>query len=491
MFKLLFSTLIAGLLILNPSVNAQPLLEERISNILQENCLDQSQTSISIVSLPLGKEIYAKNMLTPLLPASTLKVVTTAAALHYLGAEYRFRTEFLYRGQRIGHQIQGDLIIKGGGDPKLTTEHLWRIARQIRDSGIDTVTGNLIYDTSFFDDYDRAPAWDEQRSQRAYDAKISALSLNFNTVTVHVRPADDANHPLIVWLEPAPAYMQVVNNTRTIRHGRNTVSARRTEKDNQFEINVMGKLPLDSEEKIIRLNVLDPPRFTAESFRVLLQQAGVSVMGITQKDFAPINSKLLYYHESSALSLILKELNTYSNNFVAEQIVKTIAAEQQGTPGSHARGLRLVADFLESTGIHTQGLVLADGSGLSRQNRFTTQAMTDLLASIYPRFDIGPDFLASLRVMGSEGLNSHRLKNSPARAKVRGKTGTLRRVSTLIGYVPSYSGQLYAYALFLNNNRCGYYGADRIEDRIISTLYETSNNTHLSSYNHLLSHVPQ
>ncbi len=454
------------------SVQANELLNQAIDDILTAKCLDHNQTSVSIISLPQGERVYGYNPSTPLLPASTLKVVTTAASLNYLGPEFRFRTAIYHTGERVGDTIDGDLVIKGGGDPKLSAENLWRIAEQLKNSGVSLVTGHLIYDLSFFDILDKAPAWEEVRSQRAYDAKLSALSLNFNTITVHALPTIPGQ-PLKVWLEPSPRYIQLINNTHTASSNKNTISAKRdVDEYGQTHIKVFGRLSDRADEKIIRLNVLNPARYAVESFRSILAETGIQITGSTLQMKTPVNAKLLYTHESETLSLILKELNTFSNNFIAEQIIKTMAARQLGEPGSHVQGLQLVADFLRESGVHAQGLILADGSGLSRRNRFTTQAMTDLLACMYPRFDIGPDFLASLRVMGADGVHSKRLANSPAKAKIRAKTGTLRKVSTLTGYVPSQTGDLYAYALFLNNNRCGYHGADKIEDKIINAIYQ-------------------
>ena len=465
-----------GLLMgLTISAQSQTTLTQEIDKMLKARCLDKNQTSVSIVALPSKTTVYATNTDQSLLPASVMKLVTSAAALHYLGPEYRFKTEFLYRGQRHNGTIQGDLIIRGGGDPRLSTENLWYIANQIKGSGIKEITGHLIVDKHFFDDYDRAPQWEIERTQRPYDANLSAFALNFNSIIIHVLPGQYLGSELNAWLDPAPAYIQLDNHTKTIKRGRNTISARRNEETNGLlKIRLSGRLPISAEEKTIRLNVENPIRYAAETFRALLQKVGITIKGTTQIVSAPLFGTQLYEHYSHNLSLILKELNTYSNNFTAEQIVKTIAAERFGTPGSHAEGLKLIREFLQISGANTKNVVLADGSGLSRKNRMTTAAITDFLQEMYLRFDIGPDFLAALRVMGSNGINSHRLTKSPARGQIRAKTGTLNKVSTLAGYVANQTGQIFAFALFLNNNGCGYRGADRIEDSIITAIYNHS-----------------
>jgi D-alanyl-D-alanine carboxypeptidase/D-alanyl-D-alanine-endopeptidase (penicillin-binding protein 4) len=451
-------------------VSAYSQLTQEIDKALKESCLDKRQTSVSVVALPSGKDIYAKNIHEPLLPASVMKLVTTAAALYYLGPEYRFKTEFLYSGARKGSVIRGDLIIRGGGDPRLSTENLWYIATQIKQSGIKEITGNLVIDTHFFDESDRAPEWEEKRSQRAYDAKLSALALNFNSIAIHLQPSSQKRPN--TWLDPALPYMSLRNTAKTTKRGRTTVGASRSENvPGKVEIRVGGKLPISAKEKVIYINVDKPTRYAAETFRTLLQGAGVKINGEIKIISTPIIANPLREHFSPPLSLILKELNTYSNNLTAEQIVKTIAAERFGTPGSHAEGLRLIEDFLRISGVNTEGVQIKDGSGLSRKNRMTTRAITALLRTTASRFDIGPDFIAALPTLGKNGLHSQRLKNSPARKKTRGKTGTLKGVSTLAGYVASKNGRIFAYALFLNNNRCGHWNADRIEDRIVTAIY--------------------
>ncbi|MDM8559846.1 D-alanyl-D-alanine carboxypeptidase/D-alanyl-D-alanine-endopeptidase [Candidatus Parabeggiatoa sp. HSG14] len=457
------------------------VLTQTIDKALKARCLDKNQTSVSIVALPSGKVVYTYNALKPLLPASVMKIVTTAAALYYLSPEYRFKTEFLYNGRRKNGSIQGNFIIRGGGDPRLSTEHLWYVATQIKASGINEVTGDLLVDAHFFDEFVRTPVeLETEHTQRPYDAKLGALSLNFNSLAVHVQPGDHVGDTLKVWLDPAPAYMHLHNTGKTTqrRGKKNIVSVYRTEEnaDKKVEIRVRGKLPITAGERVIRLNIDNPMRYTAETFRALLLKAGVKIHGETKIVFTPIVAKKLYEHVSQPLSLILKELNTFSNNFTAEQIVKTIAAKRYDSPGSHAEGLRLIKDFLLINNVNTDGIVLVDGSGLSRQNQFTTQAMIDLLATMYSRFDIGPDFIAALRIMGIGNILSQRLANSPARGKIRAKTGTLNGVSTLAGYVESSNGKVFGYALFLNNNRCGYRHADQIEDRIVTAIHKFGSN---------------
>ncbi len=467
------------LLTISTYSQATPLLTQEIDNILENSCLSDENTSVSIVAMPSGRTIYAYNTMKPLLAASVTKMITTAAALNYLSPEYRFKTKFLYTGRINGSVLQGDLIIRAGGDPKLVTKDLWEIANQIKASGIRRITGNLIVDAHFFDRYDRAPAWETKRSQRAYDAKLGALSLNFNSLAVYVKPGSQVGQKLKVWLEPALPYMYIENTAKTIRRGRNIFSVNRSETiDGQVKIQVKGKMPISVPTKVIYRNVNNPMRYASETFRALLRQAGVSINGKTKIVYTRVNGTELSEHISPPLSVILKYLNTYSNNMMAEHILKTIAADRLGGAGSHVKGLRLVKEFLRKSHVNLQGVNLVDGSGLSRKNRMTTRAITDLLTTMYSRFDIGPDFMSSLRVMGAYGVLSKRLTKSPARGKVRAKTGSLRGVSTLAGYIENQTGQKFAFALFLNKfswnykKGCGPGKADKIEDSIVAAIYQ-------------------
>jgi len=296
-------------------------------------------------------------------------------------------------------------------------------------------------------------------------------------VALHVKPGLNVDDPLTAWLDPSPAYMYIQNTTKTKAKGRSSIPRprRNAALGGGVKFELKGSMPVTGRERVFYINVLDPARYAGETFRAYLKQVGIQTNGATAYGKVAPGSKLLHRHYSVPLATILKELNTYSNNFIAEQVVKTIAAEKQGVPGSHAQGQRLIASFLRESGVRMAGVNIVDGSGLSRKNRFTAQAMTDLLTIVSRRFDIGPDVMTALRVMGASGAPHRRFKNAAVRAKVRAKTGTLSQkpaVSTLAGYVESQYQQRYAYAFFITNHRCGGRGADKIEDAIIATLYE-------------------
>lgn len=445
-------------------------LEEAARALFAQGCVDASRTAVRVVDARSGAVVFDKNGATPLVPASVMKLFTTAAALKSLGPAYRFKTEILHTGEMKNGVIGGDVIIRGRGDPKLTPEALWRIARDLKDMGVSKVTGDLVADDSFFDGRRLAPGWSPRRSQRAYDAGLGALSVNFNTVAVKTWPGEKEGDPLIVAVEPRTPYVVLENKTVTARRGK-AVSARRAPSGGRVKIVVTGSMKPGAEGKVIYVNITDPARFAAEAFRAALEREGIRVDGGIRNGKAPDSAKLLYTHKSKPLAAILRELNHYSSNFVAEQISKTIDASVNGEPGRSGPALAMTRKFAERLGVDMTGVVFADGSGLSRENRLTARAVTDLLIAMTGRFDIGPDFVASLGIMGVDGSVKERAEGSPARALARVKTGTLAGISSLAGYVAGRGGGLYAFAIIQNGNSCYWEKADMLEDDIVTAVH--------------------
>lgn len=438
---------------------------------LRERCVSHDKTAVRITDVATGETLYDLNGSSPLLPASVMKLVTTATALNYLGVNYKFKTDVLYSGKRERGVIKGDLIIRGGGDPKLTPEVVWLIADEVRRQGIREVTGNLVLDTSFFDDHTIPPARHGRRTQRPYDAPIGALSVNFNTIAVHVYPGEAVGAPVIAEVEPRSDYFRVINDAVTRSRVKRPVSALRVNGDGKVNIKITGAMRPDDAPGIIYINIDDPTMFAGETFRAFLKNAGVNVAGGIVKGVTPTTARLIHAHQSEPISVILRELNRFSNNFIAEQVIKTVGAETMGAPGTHEKGLSMVEKFLNESGIDTTGAVFADGSGLSKENRVSAKMLTDLLLLMSKRFDIGPDFVASPGIMGVDGSVRKRLKTSPAKSQARAKTGTLNGVSSLSGYVSGRDGKLFAFAILQNNNACYYKGAHNIQDKIVTAIH--------------------
>ncbi|MDH5638364.1 MAG: D-alanyl-D-alanine carboxypeptidase/D-alanyl-D-alanine-endopeptidase [Nitrospinota bacterium] len=447
--------------------------QKAVGSALKHGCARTENTSASIVSMDTGQILYELNADTPRTPASIQKLVISSAALHHLGPAFRFRTRISHSGARTNGVVDGNIYIKGMGDPKLTPEQVWIITDTIHRMGVTRVTGKLVVDQSYFDGAKAAPTWDQQRSQRAYDAGLSALSVNYNTVAVRVFPGSAISQPLAVSLFPDPGYYKIINRGTTGKP-RRRVAASRVNNHTVDTIHVSGRMAPGDKGKTVYINVEDPVRLAGQVFLEYFAKAGVTINGGWEEGVEPEDASLLYEHKSEPLALIVRGLNKYSNNFTAEQIAKTMAAQLEGPPGTHKTALRILMVFLEESGIPMDGIHLTDASGLSRQNTLTANAITRLLFKMGNRFDIGPDLVAALGIMGVDGSLKTRGNGYHILYAVRAKTGSLHGVASLAGYGAGPDGSLHAFTFIFNDSRCSFEQAAGVLDHAVATIRQAA-----------------
>jgi serine-type D-Ala-D-Ala carboxypeptidase/endopeptidase (penicillin-binding protein 4) len=405
-----------------PAVSAAPTLNGSISQLVNDPCFHRGQKSIRAVNLSTGQTILDIDGDTLLIPASTTKLVTSAAALLRLSPHYRFRTAFLSTASVRNGVLQGDLYLKGYGDPVLVLEEAWLLARGLRKQGVHSVRGDLVGDDSFFDTESRRADWADAKSQRAFNAKIGALSMHFNSVSVVVTPGSQPGDPVEVMIEPASTYVTIRNTARTARHGQG-VSLTRVEQDAGDLLQVEGSLTVGSRPQMVHRNISHPSLHATMAMWELLQREGVKISGRPRTGQPPPGAREVHVHHSKAMYRIIDDLNKYSNNFIAEQIVKTLGAEMHGPPGSWAKGLMVVAEALESLGIPRESYTLADGSGLSLLNRLSAAQLVTLLMGMAQDFRVQAEYLASLRIPDVEGHQSRRFQGSAFEQRARVKNG--------------------------------------------------------------------
>lgn len=459
------------------AVGAQPLdadpaaerLWSDIERVLKRDCNGTTRIGIKIHSLERKTPLLAKNSQQLFTPASNMKMITSVMALKRVGPDYRFHTRLYTNGHIEGTTLKGDLYIKGFGDPWLVTEQMWLLVNELLNLPITRVEGRLIADNHFFEDQHRVATWANYNGSEAYLAPMGALSFNFNTVTVHVEPAGEAGQPPVVVVDPMTDYITVRNTARTVNnlaeHDRLIVN--RLPRQDHDEIIVTGTLPKTMARKTYYLNVTDPQWYTLNAFRKNLEQAGVVVSGGLERGRVPERARLLVEHESPPLADILRGLNKFSNNFIAEQILRTLAADVYGPPGTTENGVKLLQAYMESLGYSTGHYNMVDGSGLSRQNRVSPDQIVAVLEDAYNDLGIFPEFISALGVMGIDGSVVDRMNGNRNAQKVRAKTGTLNHVSALSGYFQSMDGERFAFSMLLNDLKCSNGKAMKLEDDIL------------------------
>lgn len=443
----------------NEQVNGR--LRGALESILNEAAIQEAEVSFMATSLDDGVVIAESNADALINPASNVKLVTAAAALDILKPEYRFKTEYYVKGVLKGGVLYGDLVVKGYGDPTVTNERLIRVANELYLYGIERITGSIIVDASYFDEETEAKGWElEEAPDRAYAAGVGALSFNYNAIAVYVRPGDPGK-PAVVRLDPPVEAATLDGEVTTGRwRGVTHVMSKHDRATGNTLVQVSGAVGhRDSPRRIYR-RMWDPAYYFGSGLVAYLQQRGVKVRHRVIKGTVPEGARLVLVDRSPMLTDIVGDLNHYSNNFVAESLVKAISkkapgAEEEDRPGNFKDGLAMVRDFLErKVGFQPGTYVYENGSGLNDVNRLSARQIIQLLSYMRRDFETGTEFVTSLAVAGTRGTINFRMRDTVAQRRLRAKTGTLRGVSALSGYVEDPAGGTIAFAILVQ----GYKG---------------------------------
>ncbi len=436
-----------------------------IPEIIERSGLGRGRASIQIVSMPEGRVLYEMNPDLALNPASNAKLVTAAAAMHTLGPDFTFKTEF-YATSLLRNGTLPNLWIKGFGDPQFVTEELDSVRGRFRAAGLRRIQGSISVDDTYFDRYPLT-TYMSDANEKIYTIATGPLSFNFNSIMIKARPGLRLGDQPVLTTDPPTRFVRFNNLATTTGRGRSVIDAQNSEKDKQT-VTIRGSLPKTIREFSFRHGILDPAIYTGTVIMEALQEDGVSIGGTVKREPVPSNAVLVLAHSSPPLREILKSLGKFSNNFSAEQIVKTLGAVRLGPPGSTASGIRVMKDYLSSIGVRDGTYVLDNGSGLSKLSRLSASQLVRVLLSIH-RAPWGGDLIRSLSVAGEDGTLRKRLRGSPLSGRVLAKTGTLNGVSSLSGYVTNTDGtkMIMAFSFLFNETGLSPDKLSRLEDQIL------------------------
>ena len=411
-----------------------------------------------VVSLTRGDTLYAYNAGEEMLPASTMKLLTSAIALDRFGPNYQFSTDALRDGV-VGSDgtLTGNLYIRGDGDPALSGKFLPggpsapmnRLADLVAQKGIRHITGSIIGDATGFDEQKVPEGWLSRYLQAGYAARVSALSLNENLVAVAVTPTTPGK-PAMVAIEPSSSAIHVVANVRTVAGGGARLGFR---KQSNGTIVANGSIGSRTGTRRYVYIVEDPASFTTGAFRNALVARGIKVDGDIQLGKTPASAVKVASLASPPLASMIAAMNRESINHYAELLFRNAArGPDRNVTGSVATASALLDQFFASkVGADTTRLVFADGSGLSILDRVTPRAQVQLLGYAH-HASWGPWLHSSLPVAGDSELLRRRMRNTPAEGNLHAKTGTTNDVIALAGYVTAVNGEVLAFS-FLYNGR--------------------------------------
>ncbi len=450
-------------------------LQSQMNAALNTRVCREGTVGIVIQDLYTGRVLFEHNADTPLQPASNQKILSTAAALGILTPEYRFKTSVHYTGELINGVVTGDLFLVGGGDPFLVKEELWKVAERVNSMGIRRVAGNIVTDSTFFDstgfpdtDWSRIsmPLW--------YNAPTGGVAYNFNAISVMVSPGARQGDPVRITVDPPMEFFNIQSTAVTgAPRSRITLVLDLRENDDSIDVIMRGSLPAGTATQTYYRHLKSSDAFAGHAFQHYLESFGIIIDGAVIQGVLPAATRRVYVHESKPLSELLIPLNKYSNNFMTEQIIKTIAAENCNCPGSTAHGLQVVNDFFRNSwGINTTGMVLSDGSGLSRRNRVTARQFTDIMRHTLVESYFGLEFLVGQPLAGIDGTLRRRLADHPQRRLVRAKTGLINNVVCRSGVIDGRRGKGLVFSILINRNR-GRHGESRqAQDRMLEAMLD-------------------
>ncbi len=451
-----------------PSVTVP--LADRLAPLMRAPALSPDDTGIAVLLLPGGRPIFTRNADRPAQPASTMKILTSAAALALLKPEFVYQTRIFADSAIDGSgSVAGNLYLQGSGAPDLVGESWWLVARRLAALGLRRIEGDLVADESYFDTVRRPSGWPAPAADSWYNAPIGALSCNFNVVTVTVDPSPLLGARPDLTLEPAASYFQVLNRATTTS-GPTSLAVSRSFENGQNALVVGGTIRRGGGPAVFHRSVEEPALYALNAFREIARAEHIEIKGNLTVGTVPEKARELHTYESRPLGALVRDMNKNSNNFMAEMVLKTLGAQFTETPGTTANGAKVVRDYLSGLGLDLSSTRMVDGSGLSEEDRVPARLLAEVLARAWDDFEIGPEMVASLPIGGADGTLDERFGGEGSRRRVRAKTGRIASALALAGYAANHDGRAFAFAVLANRPRGTIDAVHRAIDRIVDEI---------------------
>lgn len=469
------SLLFAGLLLpfALPTQAAAPAnssLPPKVQQALKANKLEDS--ALSLVMIPLNgpgtPTIFNADV--SVNPASTMKLVTTYAALEMLGPTYQWKTEFYSDGPLSNGVLNGNLYLKGGGDPKLNMEKLWLLMRDLRANGVQTITGDLVLDRSHFIQ-PQLPQFNDDGGDENKPFLVKPDSLLVNLKALRFVARNDGGR-VLVSVEPPIASIRIDNQVKAVASKQCTGDVRYNPvvQPDGVTVTVSGQLG-DGCNSQTYLSLLDHPTYAAGAVRAIWNELGGTIQGRDRVADVPKSARLLARAFSPDLVEIIRDINKYSNNTMAQQLFLSLGARfRTDADGDDARAAqRVVRQWMAKKGIIASHLVMENGSGLSRAERVSAREMATMLQAAW-KSPYAAEFISSLPLTGMDGTMRKRLKRTAMAGEAHIKTGTLNTVRAIAGFSRDSNGTTWAVAAILNDPRP--WGASAVLDQVLLDLYK-------------------
>ncbi len=445
-----------------------------VARALKAAGVPQSAVAVLVQDVDARLPRVGFNAERPMNPASVMKLVTTYAALESLGPAYTWKTEAYVRGALAEGVLEGDLVLKGYGDPKLTFEGFWLLLRQVRARGIREIRGDLVLDRSHFAPVAHDPGAFDQEPTRPYNVGPDALLLNFKAVRFQFVPEAEGR-TVRVLAEPQPRELDIINLVKPgdgpCNGWRDSVRADVTPTGAGLRAVFTGRYPVACGEKSWSFALLPHPQYVAGVFRQLWEELGGTLTGGLREGPLPPEARLVAASESPTLAEVVRDINKFSNNVMARQLYLTLGAEWAKRPARAEDGAAAIQAWLAHKEFAMPELVLENGAGLSRRERISAGNLGRLLLAAYAS-PVMPEFIASLPLTAVDGTMKKRLHQNGVAGQAHIKTGSLEGVKSIAGYVLDRKGRRAAVVFFVNHPNAA--ATQAAQDALLACAYERS-----------------
>ena len=424
-------------------------LPSSVAAALQRAKIPESAVAVYVQDVTQSNPILALNAERSMNPASVIKLLTTYAALDVLGPAYRWKTEVFAQGSFKHEQLNGDLLFKGYGDPKLNMEAFWQMLRDLRQRGLKDIRGNLVLDRSFFDTPIEDPGAFDNEPYKPYNVGPDALLLNYRAHRVRFLPQAASANPSIVFDPNLLSTSNVINEVKLTK----TVCGDWKEKI-RFQMGTSlsfnGQFSEACGDESLYLVVQDNNTYFGALFKQLWEQLGGTWKGKVTEGKVPDSAALYASFESPQLAEVIRDINKFSNNVMARNLFLTLGASIRGAPASTKTSAEATNDWLATKGQRFLELALDNGSGLSRNERISAQHMAWLLRAAY-HSNLFSEFESSLPIVAVDGTMRKRLKIGAISGQAHIKSGSLNDVRAIAGYIYDVQGRRILIVCFINH----------------------------------------
>ena len=452
-----------------------------LDEILKAPALARALVGVRIESLRTGEVIYQRNSEKLVVPASNMKLLTMSVAAERLGWQYRFETRLEAAGKVADGVLTGDLIVTGSGDPSIVSLDgghpalFLEWAEALKQAGIRRVDGRIIGDDNAFDDTGIGAGWAWDYLTDGYAAPSGALSYNENVVTIRVTPGKAEGEPATITTRPAGSRFEIVNTTTTGAAGSNaSVSVDRM--PGSPRLMVSGRVPAGGNPTNRVTTIDNPTRYFTEALRLALLERGIVVSegAFDIDEFAagavPGSARrLIARRDSAPLSALGAHFLKVSQNFYGEMFLKA-AGRGPSRPGTAAAGRQAARETLGAWGVTADSFVMSDGSGLSRYDYVTSDAIVAILKHVWNDEKLRGPFLAALPVSAYDGTLSSRMRNTPLAGRVQAKTGTIANMRALSGFLTTDSGERIVFSIIANHYTAPTAEIDAVAEKLLLRL---------------------